>query len=95
MVCHNDGNYKNNRPNNLRADTQKNNISDKVKHGTAQIGSKHPNAKITEEQALALRAALSGRRKKGDIKRIAAEHGISLHIAYEFTKSNASVWRHL
>ena len=33
--CHNDGNRLNNVPSNLRYDTRKNNIADRIKHGTA------------------------------------------------------------
>ena len=41
-----------NRLENLRWDTRKNNHADKILHGTEQRGSKNGNAKVTEEIAL-------------------------------------------
>ncbi len=48
-VCHNDGNRKNNRLDNLRYDTRSNNHKDKITHGTAPIGEKSASAKLTSE----------------------------------------------
>lgn len=47
VACHNDGDGKNNRIENLRWDTQKNNEADKRKHGTAMLGPKHHQAKLS------------------------------------------------
>jgi hypothetical protein len=49
--CHNNGNRKDNRLENLRWDTRKNNHADKASHGTAQIGEKNGASKLTEKQA--------------------------------------------
>ena len=51
QCCHNDGNRTNNMLSNLRWDSIKNNHADKKKHGTHQIGSKNPTARLTEDQA--------------------------------------------
>lgn len=52
-ACHNNGIKTDNRLDNLRWDTRSNNQKDAIKHGTApclhQIGSKHPNSKLTEQ----------------------------------------------
>lgn len=44
VCCHIDSNIKNNHYTNLRIDTQKGNIRDKLKNGTWQAGNTHPNA---------------------------------------------------
>jgi tRNA(Met) C34 N-acetyltransferase TmcA len=46
--CHNDGNVFNNRLDNLRYDTRKNNHADKKRHGTYQAGEKHNMVKLKE-----------------------------------------------
>lgn len=45
-VCHNDGNPRNNRLDNLRYDTRKGNFADKLKHGTHLRGIRSPLAKL-------------------------------------------------
>ena len=56
QACHNDGDRANNHVTNLRWDTSKNNHADKKRHGTQQCGEKHPNAKLTDDQVLAILA---------------------------------------
>lgn len=51
-ACHNNGNPKDNRIENLRWDTPKNNVKDRNGHGTDQYGVKNPSAKYTDEQIL-------------------------------------------
>lgn len=48
--CHNDGNPANNRLENLRWGTHKENISDKKLHGTEQYGEKHGRTKLKNQQ---------------------------------------------
>lgn len=50
QVCHNNGIPDDNRLENLRWDTPKNNVNDRKLHGTYQFGSKNPNSKYSEEQ---------------------------------------------
>lgn len=45
-ICHNDGNFLNNHYTNLRYDTPKENIRDKIKHKTMPFGEKSHNAKL-------------------------------------------------
>ena len=59
QVCHNDGNSLNNKVENLRYDTQKNNSMDKLAHGTAAIGEKHSLSKLTNENIYTIRHLLS------------------------------------
>lgn len=58
MCCHNNGNRLDDRICNLRWDTSKNNVDDMRKHGTMLVGSKHPNAKLTEEDVIQIKTTL-------------------------------------
>lgn len=90
QACHNDGDRSNNRVSNLRWDTIKNNHADKMKHGTQQIGSLNPAAKLTPKNVVAIRS----RREKG-------EGGIAL--ANEFKVARNTIlnivsrrnWKHI
>ncbi len=55
-VAHNDGNPANNTPSNLRYATRTENHADKKRHGTAAVGSKIRQAKLTEKVIPAVRA---------------------------------------
>jgi hypothetical protein len=57
VCCHNNGDATDNRPQNLRWDTHKANVADKIRHGTAAVtsGSRHGNAKLTEDDIPILR----------------------------------------
>ena len=68
--CHNDGNQQNNRLENLRWDTPKNNHADKLKHGTSNTGERCNWAKLTRAQVIAIRADTRTQ------KQIAVEYGV-------------------
>lgn len=53
--CHNDGDPANNHVGNLRWDTHRNNLADKVRHGTHNRGQRHPMAKLGESEVLEIR----------------------------------------
>ena len=53
--CHNDGNPLNNKLENLRYETHKNNSLDRIKHGTQKRGEQHPMAKLSEKDVLKIR----------------------------------------
>lgn len=55
--CHNNGDRSDNRLENLRWDTITNNHSDKIKHGTALLGSRNHQAKLTAEKARKIRVS--------------------------------------
>jgi len=55
VARHLDGNPRNNHLSNLRWSSQKENLADKVRHGTHNRGSRHVSAKLTEGRVRALR----------------------------------------
>jgi len=68
--CHNDGNQQNNRLENLRWDTPKNNHADKLKHGTSNTGERCNWAKLTKAKVISIRADIRTQ------KEIATEYGV-------------------
>lgn len=50
-ACHKDGNRRNNRIENLRWDTHKNNLKDNRLNGTSLLGQKNHKSKISDKQA--------------------------------------------
>ena len=59
-ACHvPDGDRSNNRLENLSWSTHVVNVSDKVAHGTTQVGTKHGMAKLTEAQVIEIRGRLT------------------------------------
>jgi NUMOD4 motif/HNH endonuclease len=85
--CHNDGNPANCQLDNLRWDTQANNLRDKVTHGTNTVGEKNGVSKLTEAQLVAIHA---DRRSRRDI---AAAYGISEHHVSGIRRRRT--WKHL
>lgn len=57
-VAHGDGNPINDHKRNLRWATRKENGEDKVRHGRSLRGSKHPNARLREDDVRAIRQRL-------------------------------------
>lgn len=57
-ACHNNGDPSDNRLENLRWDTEKNNHKDKTNHDTLPKGSKNPNAKLKESDILWIRSGV-------------------------------------
>ncbi len=55
QACHNNGNPTDNKLNNLRWDTPKNNHKDRIKHGTSSRGVQNGRAKLTEKQVIEIR----------------------------------------
>ena len=55
QVAHNDGNGFNNIPNNLRWDSVRNNLADKYKHGTQDVGVNNSRAAINDAELFVLR----------------------------------------
>lgn len=53
--CHENGDEKDDRLDNLRWDTHSANLMDRRKHGTAPVGSKHFRAKLTEADVVEMR----------------------------------------
>jgi hypothetical protein len=70
-ACHRNGDRSDNRIENLRWDTPKGNEADKRQHGTDHRNERHPQARLTREQVMAIRADRRSERE------IAAAFGIS------------------
>jgi hypothetical protein len=58
VCCHIDSNILNNHYSNLRVDTQKNNIRDKLKNGTWQAGNSHPNTIYQDDDIVKIQDAI-------------------------------------
>ena len=74
QVAHGDGDPANNEPRNLRWETPAGNMADTLRHGTRSRGEHRPLAKLTEQQVMAIRAAL------GTQKDIAKKYGVSRQL---------------
>jgi len=87
VVRHLNGVRDDNRPANLEWSTQKDNIGDKVRHGTAQRGEKCGKTILTDEQARRIRDGGE------NAKRIAEELGVSTQTVYAIRCGRN--WRYL
>lgn len=67
--CHNNGLRNDNKVENLRWDTRRNNCLDAVKHGTTHKGERHPMRKLNAKQVLEIRE----RYKNGEGRRTIAK----------------------
>jgi len=77
VACHNDGNCRNNNIDNLRWDTQKNNLADTIKHGTRIQGEKHKLSKLNEIQVRLIKENAN----HGDTQqKIADDFGVSRRL---------------
>lgn len=56
LVCHNDGDRKNNAVENLRYDTSQGNSDDMSRHGTVLRGERHGSSKLTAADVVELRS---------------------------------------
>ena len=84
-IAHNDGNPANNRSDNLRWATQRENIADELKHGTRARGERQGASKLTE-------AAVIEIRRLRTLSKPYARGGKSYkHIAEKFGVSKATV----
>lgn len=90
MCCHDDNDKMNNRPGNLRWDTQAGNIADKLKHGTHQAGEKHPCAKITAATAIEIRRLFKEiPRYKGKLKFISEKTGATYSMVHSIVHNRS------
>lgn len=60
VACHNNGASDDNRPENLRWDTQYENNQDRKRHGTYATGEAHPMAKLTADVVARIRTSELG-----------------------------------
>lgn len=89
-ACHCDGNRTNNVKNNLRWGTRKENHADKNLHGTSPVGERHPMAKLSEKEVLALRS----RRNEGlSFTELSNEFGVTRMTAHR--AATGTSWSHI
>jgi hypothetical protein len=81
ICCHTDGLKSNNHYTNLRVDTQKNNIADKLKHGTWQAGNRHPKMKYPDDLVIVIQQELLKKNKTH--KQLAKEHGVPHSFVFD------------
>ncbi len=91
QACHNDGDGTNNRRDNLRWDTVSNNHYDTVKHGGLKNtrwarGENNGRAVLTEEAVMAIRKAAG---KRGFVKALAQEHGVTMRQIWMIRTGNS------
>ena len=67
--CHNDGDKLNNRADNLRWDTQKNNLKDRDRHGTDQRGDRGTNRVLNSKQVAEIRRRRAAGERNVDLAR--------------------------
>lgn len=85
VVCHIDGNILNNHYLNLKQATQKQNISDKLFHGTWQAGDAHPMVKYSDEIVENLQKII-GQNKDKKLKFFVQTTGYSKNFVYDVIK---------
>lgn len=73
-AAHNDGDALNNLPSNLRWATHRENIADKVRHGTQLRGSRVSRSKLTEGQVADLRRAVAAGADRFQVARTYGVH---------------------
>lgn len=90
VAAHNNGIRQDNGLGNLRWATQSDNVRDKIKHGTSQLGERHGMAKLTAEEVIEIRR----RKSLGESTReLASEFGIA-NVTAKFIISRR-LWKHL
>lgn len=72
-VCHNNGKNTDNRLKNLRYATHKENIEDKKKHGTHQVGENTSGAKLREDQVV----EIFSKKHKNSSKSLGVKYNVS------------------
>lgn len=78
--AHEDGDRQNNVTSNLRWSTRVDNAADRIRHGTGNAGERHPLAKLTAADVLAIRAELAAGR-------------LPAHIAKDYGVGRAQIGR--
>lgn len=86
VACHNNGDPTDNRPENLRWDTQTSNNHDRKAHGNYAIGEEHPEAKISQSDAMRI---ANGEMTKPEAMRLGISHSQFYRI------KNGESWKHI
>lgn len=88
--CHNNGDPKDNRLENLRWGTHQENVLDTKKHGTYPVGEKNPRRILSEAQVIEIRNRLNRGERVCDLAR---EYGV-VGVAISRIK-HRKAWKHL
>lgn len=98
VVCHLDGDCTNNHRDNLKQASQRENISHKDIHGTAQRGEKHPRAIMTDSEVARLKKMFaqlprsnSGRIRRGAVVALAKQENVSPQYISDISRG----WHHV
>lgn len=89
VICHNNGNRYDNRLENLRYDTQYENIQDSVKHGVVPKGEKHCHSKYSAGFIREIKKELSRHR----LKDISRKYNVPISTLCNIKKGRS--WKHL
>lgn len=89
IVCHKNGNKKDNRICNLRWDTYRGNYSDRKLHGTHQNGQRGPNAKLKDAQVVKILKLLGSMPQKLIAEKFRVSQSTIGFI------SSGKTWRHI
>lgn len=95
VACHMDGNKLNNELSNIKLLSQKENMSHKILHGTAMLGNKNNQTKLSEEDIYKIRELLSlkdGTRKTAGKRKIAAMFGVTRNAITNIEKGLSWFW---
>lgn len=90
MVLHNNGNPADNRPENLRYGTAKDNYDDAVKHGTNSKGTIHGGAKLKPDDILKIREEYNS--GKSSYNKLGEKYGVTKHTIYRVIKGDNWKW---
>jgi len=83
VVCHCNGISNDNRPENLRWDTPLENNRDRIRHGTAPLGEKHPMARMKASDIAYIRA------NNLTTRQVRERYGISNSQAFRIVKGDS------
>lgn len=86
MVAHWDGSKDNNHYSNLRWASCKENLADRVRHGTHPTGSRNGRAVLTEDDVRRIRQEYKGER--GQMTKLSKRHGVSLRTVYSIVNNH-------
>ncbi len=87
MVCHIDGDPSNNRADNLRRGTAKDNADDRDRHGRTLRGENHPSSKLTRAAAIDIMSST------GPARLVGQEFGVSSSTVNGIRSGQS--WKHL
>lgn len=90
LTAHNNGVRNDNRLENLRWDTQSNNVADKLAHGTIQRGETHGMSRLKESDVRDIRRRYATRETA---REIAADYGVAV-VTVQFI-AQWRLWKHL